>query len=91
MGNATETATLAAPSTRRHCSWKSKSTLFKLAFSVVLLIVLFELACQVLLWKMSKTWRAVRNDPRHCFDDSPDPILVYELKKNYDNTVEGRG
>jgi hypothetical protein len=69
-------------------SWKS--TLLKLGFSIVLLIVLFELACQVMLWRMSKGWRAVRNDPRHCFDDSLDPILVYELKRNYENVAEGR-
>jgi hypothetical protein len=67
-----------------------KSTLLKLLFSVVLLVVLFEGACQVMLWKMFRSWQAVRQDPRHCFAPSPDPILVYELQPNYDYTVDGR-
>ena len=65
------------PPRGRRASWKA--TLVKLAFSITLLLVLFELACQVFLWKMNRQWQQVKQEPGHYFQPSDDPVLVYEL------------
>src|SRR5688572_8197925 len=77
---------LSPPSNRKN--WNS--TLLKLTFSIVLLLALFELACQALLWKMSRSWQAVRTEPGHYFQPASNRVLTYELKKNFEYTTDGR-
>jgi hypothetical protein len=67
-----------------------KSTLLKLAFSVALLLVLFELACQLILWRAGRQWDALKREPGHYFRASANPTLVYELRPGFDYVIEGR-
>src|SRR3954467_2868312 len=86
------TTTTAAPSASPPPPPRSpgKAVLAKLLFSIVLLVVLFELACQVFLWKMNRSWQAIKVDPAHYYQASDDPTLVYELKHNYTYSIDNR-
>jgi hypothetical protein len=57
----------------------------------VLLLVLFELACQGMLWKLQRGWEQYKKDPAHFCQASTDPVLGYELRPNYSYTsADGR-
>ena len=66
---------------RRRSTWRG--LLLKLAFSIVLFLILFELAAQAMLFKLKRDWKAVKADPAFYYQASPDPVLAYELRKSY--------
>jgi hypothetical protein len=85
---ASDSTAASSPQPREREPWKS--TLFRLSSSVVVLLVCFEMSCQILLWRINLGWQAIRNEARHYYQVSDNPVLVYELKRNYSYTMETR-
>lgn len=58
--------------------------LFAVTFGILFALVLLEIACQAFFaLGIKPKLEALRSDPFHYYQPSPDPVLVYELKPGY--------
>jgi lysophospholipase L1-like esterase len=67
-----------------------RRTALKLLFSVGLTLALVEVGCRVVLRMQLAGLRAMMGVPAFYYEPSADPVLVYELKRGYTFTHDGR-
>jgi hypothetical protein len=76
---------------RRTLASRRARRLGALLFATLLVCAgLAELVCQLYWRVVSRTLVAMRDEPTYCYQASDDPILGYELKRNFEVTVKGK-